>query len=406
VGVFLIISFLVAPLAAIFYGEPLLRQIIPFLSIGVLASPVNIVHKAQLIRKLDFKKTAFISNASHIFAGLLSLILAFLGMGVWALVFNSVASIFVAMPLYFRATGYIPKFVWDKQAFKDVFGFGVYTTGSHVFNVVISKMDYLLIGKLLSASALGAYTLAFVLTDSFRSQLMGIINKVMYPLYGQKQDDPKILKAYYLQVVKFNSLLICPIMILLVALGEPIILNFFGAKWQETIMPLQILSLSVIVHMTVSSHSSLIRGLGLPRLDMKLQLFKAVFLYAPLISAGVFYYGIVGAASAFLVSRIFETAIAQYYLKKLVNVSYADLFASIKVPFFATLCAYLSVQLLIYLGVHFILSGFVLGITYGAVIWLFMRKEILKQINEYRSAKKAKGNALKRNYPVESEVEV
>lgn len=235
--IYLLIAFVVAPLAAIFYKEPLLRSIIPVLSIGVLASPVNLVHRAQLTRQMNFKKLAFISNASTIFSGILALILAFLGAGVWSLVFNSVAAFLVAMPLFFRSTRWTPKLIWEKQAFKDVFGFGVYTTITHFINTLASNIDYLLIGKLLSASALGTYTLAFVLTDTFRNQLTTLLNKVMYPVYGKKQDDPVLLKKYYLKVVQYNSLVVYPIMVFLIVLGEPFVLNFLEQNGQIPFCP-------------------------------------------------------------------------------------------------------------------------------------------------------------------------
>jgi O-antigen/teichoic acid export membrane protein len=390
IALYLFIILAVAPIAALFYKEPILRQIIPFISLGVLSSPVNMVHNAQLNRSLNFKKLSIIGSSSNIFAGLLSLGLAFLGAGVWALAFNSIATIIIAMPMYFRATGWRPKLIWEKEAFKDIFGFGVYTTGTQLFNTIISKMDYLLIGKLLSASALGVYTLAFVLTDAFRSQLVGIIDKVMYPLYGQNQDNPATLRKFYLQVVKFNSLIICPLMVSFIALGEPIILTFFGNKWQDSILPLQILSLSVIVHMTVSSHSSLIRGYGKPALEMKLQLFKAIFLYLPFVFLGIYYYGIIGAAMAFLLNRIVETIIAQYYLNKLVNITYYDLFSSIKGPFLASILSYGFSLFLIKINVHFIFCFLGLALSYSGIIWLLMRVEILSQIREYRGMKRLK----------------
>jgi len=388
VGVYLIILFVVAPLAAVFYKEPILQNIIPVLSLGVLSSPINLVHSAQLTKQMDFKKLAFISNVSTIFSGVLALILAYLGLGVWALVFNSVATFIVAMPLYFRATGWYPKFSWSKQAFKDIFGFGVYTTGTNLFNNLIQKIDYLLIGKLLSASALGTYTLAFVLTDTFRSQLMNIMNKVMYPVYGKKQDDPISLKRYYLNVIKFNSLVIYPIMLFLVVLGEPFIINTFGAKWHDTILPLKILSLAVMVHMMVSSHSSLIRGLGRPKLEMNLQLFKAVCLYAPLISLGIYKYGIVGAAMGYLINKVLEVIIAQYYLKKLLNVSFLELLFNLKAPLVATAVSFTASYLLYNAHVHFILCALVMAISYAGVVWFFMRSELTVHIQQFKNKNK------------------
>jgi len=50
------IYFFLADLAANFYDEPLLEEIIPVLSLGILLNPINMVHKAQLTRAMNFKK--------------------------------------------------------------------------------------------------------------------------------------------------------------------------------------------------------------------------------------------------------------------------------------------------------------------------------------------------------------
>lgn len=388
---YLIISFLVSPLAASFYKEPMLIKIIPVLSIGILSSPINLVHRAQLVKAMNFKKLAFISNASKFFTGTLSLGLAFLGAGIWALVFSSVASFIVAMPLYFKATGWTPKLIWDKQAFKDIFGFGIYTTGTNVFNNLTSKIDYLIIGKLMGPAALGVYTLAFVLTDTFRNQLMFLMNKVMYPVYGKKQDDPVALKRYYLNVVKYNSIVVYPIMVFLFVLGEPFVITFFGSKWEGTIEPLKILSLAVMAHMVVNSNTSLIRGLGKPGLEMKIQLFKSVLLYVPTITIGIYYWGTIGAAYAILLNKVISIFIAQHFLKRLINLKFFELLMSLKVPLLATIISLCLTSFAYNLGVHFVICSVILFISYAFVIFYLMKIEILSHAVSLNILKGKKG---------------
>lgn len=389
VAVYLIIAFVIAPLAAIFYKEPMLRSIIPVLSIGVLSSPVNLVHRAQLTKRMDFKKLAFISNASTIFSGVLALGLAFMGAGVWALVFNSVASFIVAMPLYFKATSWTPKLIWEKQAFKDVFGFGVYSTGTNFVNTLVSNIDYLLIGKLLSAAALGTYTLAFVLTDTFRNQLTTLLNKVMYPIYGQKQDDLVSLRRYYLKVVTYNSIVIYPIMLFLIVLGKPFIMSVYGAKWADAIMPLKILALSVMIHLLANSHLTLIRGLGHAKLGMKVQVIKSV-LYVPTISFGIFQFGVIGAAWAYVFNKVLEVFIAQHYLKKLIGITFKELLSQMTPPLLATAVAFVVTLSLFDLGLHYLICAVALTGSYGFVIWLLMKSEINKQLQEVKKLKNKK----------------
>ncbi|WKN40434.1 lipopolysaccharide biosynthesis protein [Tunicatimonas pelagia] len=391
ISLYIFIALVVAPLAAIFYEEPLLRSIIPVLSIGVLSSPVNLVHKAQLTKAMDFKKQAFIENAAHIFSGVLSLMLAFAGAGVWALVFNAVASFLVAMPLYFRATSWTPKLIWEREAFSDIFGFGLYTTATNFFNNLINKLDYLLIGKLVSASALGAYTLAFILTDIVKNELMNIMNKVMYPVYGTVQDDLKSLKSYYVTIVKYNSLVVYPIMLLWIIEGEPILLTVFGAKWTEAVIPLKLLAGSVLFHMMVNSNTTLVRGMGKARLEMKLQFWKALLMYAPLLSAGIYFYGINGAAMAFLVIKFLSVFIVQVYMKILIDYTFADLFRAMKVPVVASAIASLVVLgLHAVANVHFIISSGILLMIYTLIVYKMMGQDIAVFVKSLKKEKKLK----------------
>lgn len=384
---FIIMCFVIGPVAASFYNEPILTSLIPVLSIGILSSPINLIHKAQLTKAMNFKKIAFVESIASVSAGCLALCLAFFGAGVWSLAFNSVVSLLIAVPLYFQATGWQPKFIWDKECFVDIFGFGVYTTGTNIINFVINNIDFLLIGKFLNAQSLGAYTFAFILTDTFRGRLMAVINNVMYPFYGKKQDDPISLKRYYLKVVEYNSIVVYPIMVLLFLLADPIIVNFFGEKWLDSIIPLKLLAVAVMIHLMVNSNTALIRGMGRPDLEMKLQIFKS-FIFIPMLVLGIQYDGIIGAAWAVLINKIIAVLIAQYTFNRLLKlpVSTVEFINALKVPVSASVIAYgIGYVLFHSLNLHFLLVVFIFIINYGVIVWLLMRDELKKQIGSYKA---------------------
>ncbi|WP_454802319.1 lipopolysaccharide biosynthesis protein [Mucilaginibacter phyllosphaerae] len=374
---YMIMAFAVTPVAVYFYHEPTLKLLIPILSIGILCNPVNLIHKAQLTRAMNFKKIALIDNTSYIIAGSLSIILAFSGIGIWALVFNAIAPFIFAMPLYYKATKWFPKFTWDKQSFKDVFGFGVFTTGANIFTYLYNNIDYLLIGKLLGASVLGIYTFAFVITDTFRSRVMAVINNVMYPIYGKNQRDPILLKRYYLKVVQINCLVVFPIMLFFAILGGPFVVKIFGMKWQSAIVPLQYLSVSVMFQMMVSGNTALIRGLGKPGLDMKLQILKAA-LFLPTLAYATINYGILGASIAILFNKFLLVVIAQvtfrYFLT--VKITTVELF---KALYPCLLAAFISATLCLagsYLGLNFLIAGILLLISYSITVWFMIGQEL------------------------------
>jgi len=386
---YLIMAFFVAPLAASFYNEEILRQLIPIISIGILLSPINLVNKAQLSKRMDFKKIARIDSSTNIVAGIISIILALMGAGVWSLAFNSTAVILFAIPFYFKATGWFPKFNWDKQAFKDIFGFGMFTTGTNIVNYLINNIDYLLIGKVLSAQLLGAYSFAFVLTDTFRSKLMAVINNVMYPLYGKKQSEPEAIKKYYLKVVSYNCIIVFPIMLVLFTIAEPFVMNFFGSKWQESILPLKILSISIMIQMLVNSNTVLIRALGRPGLEMKLQLVKSA-VYVPAVVYGLYSNGIVGVSWAIFCSRIFNVLLAQYTFNYLISikVSPLELFNEVKAPVISSALAFsVGYPLLETFQVNFFVVGLIMMLVFALGIYKMMGEELMQHVVFMRKKK-------------------
>jgi O-antigen/teichoic acid export membrane protein len=390
VVLFLIMSLLLAPFAASFYKEPTLASIIPVLSIGILLSPVNLVHKALLTKAMNFRRMAFIDNTSNIISGCISLVLAYMGAGVWALVFNTVAIVFISIPLYFWASRWYPRFIWDKDAFNDIFGFGAYTTGTNVINYFINNVDYLLIGKLLSATALGSYTFAFVLTDTFRSRLMAVINNVMYPIYGKNQGDHISLKKYYLKVISYNSIIVYPIMIFMLAVGRPFILKFFGDKWGGSTPALQILAVSVMVHMLVNSNTALIRGMGKPGLEFRLQIIKSI-IFIPTLYFGIVNWGITGAACAILINKLVAVVVAQYTFNYLlmIKLSTVEFYDAIKVPWLAAAGSYAFALFLDNVFcTDFMITGGAIFLSYFFIIYLAMGNELKSQVSEIISLRK------------------
>jgi len=382
VGLYVILSLFVAPLASDFYEEPILRLLIPVLSLGILSSPINLVHKAQLTKSLDFKKMAVIDNISNVSAGVLALGLAYFGAGVWSLAFNSVASIVIAMPLYFKATNWIPKLIWDKTAFGDIFGFGVYTTGTNITNYWMQNLDYMLIGKLVGAHSLGLYSLAFILTDTFRMRLMAVINNVMFPVFSQNQDKLESIVRLYRKTIFYNCVISFPIMMFFIVLGNDFVSAFFGNKWDGVEQPLQILAISVMFHMMTSGNNAMIRALGKPQLEFKIQLIKAL-VYIPMLVYGVYYHGIMGAVWVVLINKVLAVFIAQFATNKILDRNLNQLLIKeLAAPVCSILIAGVVTYMAKYHDIHIAVTAFILFSVYILAL-VMMRKDFYIEVKSF-----------------------
>ncbi|MEB8328230.1 lipopolysaccharide biosynthesis protein [Flavobacteriaceae bacterium KMM 6897] len=343
---FLLMSLLIGPMAAWFYREPFLTYLIPALSISVIVTPLSFIHHVILVRKMDFKSLAKILNTSAVIAGVVAVVSAIKGAGVWALVIHQVLSPLLALLFYYYMVGWTPKLTWNRQHFKAIFGFGAYATGTRIFSTVAYNIDNLLIGKLLGSSPLGAYSLAFNLTETLRQTLSKIINNVMFPVFGKNQDNSEKLKNYFLNIIKINAILIYPVMGFLLLFAREIIFLIFGDKWEDAVVPIQILSVAMMVHLMINSFGSLLRGIGKPALEMKIIIALTILVLIPGLVIGIKIAGLTGAAYAILVNKSTLVLAALVVLKKEINLKVSQVFRSVTKPVMALLVAMALVHLI------------------------------------------------------------
>ncbi len=314
-----------APFASWFYKEAILKEIIPILAISIVLDAFYVIPRIKLSRKMYFKPQAIIQISAALVAGITAVILAYAGFGVWALAFNGILTSLISGILYCANVRWVPAWQFSKAAFHDLFGFGSKVLVERIFSFFTLNIDYILIGKLIGESALGAYTLAFILTNTFMKQIVKVLNKVLYPAYSAMQDDIKKIGHYYLRLARLNNLLMAPIMLLFIVLGNKVIYVGFGPEWEQTIVPLRILALAVIISSIGGSASIVMRSVGRPDLSMKVNMYCTTFSTVPLVVAGAIYFGIQGAAFGILTDRFVRLFVYQYHIHKLVGVSMMEL---------------------------------------------------------------------------------
>ncbi len=385
-ALFLFMSFVVGPFSAYFYNEPILIKLIPALSIGIFIRPFSMVHTVILTRKMDFKRIAKAYNLAGFLAGVISIAAAYVGYGVWALVINSVLAAVLALPVLFYSTKWIPTWEWKRTYFKQIFGFGAYSSATRVFSTLTYNIDNLMIGKMLGASFLGAYTLSFSLTENLRQMISSVLNKVMFPVFGQHQNDKLKLRSYFLKIVNINAMAIYPLMVFFLIFAREIIVGFFGSKWEMAVAPLQILSIAIMIHMLINSFTAIIRGLGKPELEMKIIMGLTLFVLIPSLFLGITLYGLSGAAGAIIVNKIMLAFIGIKVLGQEINVSPKDILTAVIKPIFAVLlCAILILLCYHVLNIQKILVlAPIYGILYLVLIYRMEKKVLLSLLNQVK----------------------
>ncbi|NKI32020.1 lipopolysaccharide biosynthesis protein [Muricauda sp. DJ-13] len=381
VVLYFLLSFVLAPIVANFYDEKVLKTILPFLSLPILIQPFSLIPSTILTRKLDFKSLAKAFNIATLIAGVIAVAMAYFDFGVWALVVNQVLAIGLALPTLIYFTRWMPKLEWKKAYFDEIFSFGMFSTGTSLTRSIMGNVDKLIIGKFMGKDLLGAYTLAITLTDHLASFLVRITNKVIYPVFSNHQDDKAKLKLFFLTIMKVNALMVYPVMAFLVYFAEDVIIEFFGDQWSETVTPLRIIAIAMVINVLSNGFDAMLRAKGKPKLEFKLIALVNLFVLVPLLYFGAKYFGIIGASMALPINSIILVGTATIVLNKEINLGFSEPFKAIKSPLVAAMLASIlcyGLQYTIPNFNHYILM--VIFISIYALSALFFERAFFKKI--------------------------
>lgn len=230
-----------APVAAAFFHEPKVTPVLMALSAAFVLSSLGQVQQAILRRDMDFKTPA-IANIVAVFAsGIVAVGLALSGAGVWALVANVLVASAASPVVVALKTGYLPAahFRWDSVRGFAVFG-GTITLAEFA-NYASANADNLLVGRVLGAGPLGAYSLAYNLVTYPVRRIAQTITSVAMPAFSRIQDESERYARALSRAMEMSGLSVLPFLAAAAVAGQSVILGVYGPKWSAAITPFRIL---------------------------------------------------------------------------------------------------------------------------------------------------------------------
>src|SRR5690625_6965095 len=154
-----------------------------------------------MTQQMEFKKQTFAQIPAVLRACVSYAILAYLGYGVWAMVFQYLLLALVSSIVLWIQQPATIHFAFYRNSFNHLFGFGYKLFLSGLLNTVYSNIYKLVIGKFFAAATLGFYTQAQQVKALASKNLIAVIQKVTYPLLSITAADPKRMHIRYHQVM-------------------------------------------------------------------------------------------------------------------------------------------------------------------------------------------------------------
>ncbi|MEO1489532.1 MAG: lipopolysaccharide biosynthesis protein [Pseudomonadota bacterium] len=224
----------IAPMAAHYFGEPIVADMLRLQAVMYFTVPFIALPSALLSRKLEFRRQAQANMASAVFGAVVAPSLAWLGYGVWSLVWAGIA-IFVSRAVFLTLASRL----WVRPVFNpagawDLFTFGGLLTLCQLFWIIQSQADIVIAGRVLPTYELGLYSQALFLTLIITARLLPPLNEVALAAYSELHREGKPLAPYFLKTARLVMMASAPAFIGLSLTSEAAVLTLMGEKWART----------------------------------------------------------------------------------------------------------------------------------------------------------------------------
>lgn len=292
-----------APLAVGLFNEPAAIPIIRALALAVLISGFVNIGIVHFQRELEFQKQfvyQLAGTAAEVGVGVAA---ALITRDVWALVYGAVAGNAARVAASYALHAYRPRLELDLRKARELYSFGKWVLASDVVIYLLNNVDYVVVGRLLGAPALGLYRIAFQISQLVATELTLAVSRVMFPAYSILQAEGPRLRRAYLRTLNAIALGTMPFAVLLALLAGDLAPALLGPRWSDMAGALALLSLAGLLRSLASTTGPLFRGIGRPGLVAGLASARLAVL-VPLLYPMTTRWGLTGTAGAVLLSSL------------------------------------------------------------------------------------------------------
>ncbi len=224
-----------APAIAAFFGSADATAVVRALAVVLAIGGVTQVHHALLRRAMRFDAVAAVEMVGALTTGVLSIVLAVLGAGVWSMVWGNVAGVVTGSVVAWVRSGWLPTRQFSLAPLREIAGFSLHTAGAALMTFALQNTDKILVGRWLGTTPLGVYTLAQRTVSYPLESISGVLMQVLFPAFARAQDDDETLRKGYTRAAGAIAFVTLPVMVGAAVVADPLVRALLGPEWRELI---------------------------------------------------------------------------------------------------------------------------------------------------------------------------
>ena len=334
-------AFVLAPLVGRFFHDPAVVPIVKVASLGLVLSALGGVQRALLGKKMEFRLLARNRFVGSIVYAIVAVAMALYGMGVWALVVGRLLEQATDSALDVFSAKWWPRRVFSVPSLRRLFAYSSHVWAGNMLYYGQENIDNLVVGRVLGATSLGYYSLAFRLANVPRWFFTGVVGSVMFPSFSSSKGQPLMLKKVYLQVCAYAILIALGLGTGMALVARGFVQVVYGSKWLPAAFSLRVLAIAAGIYCVSQIAGPVLLALGRPGLQSGLLLGSSCVLLAGAL-VGV-RWGIGGVALSVLLAVGVAFGLGQLFVIRELRISGGEYRRAVAPPLLAIMVMTLAV---------------------------------------------------------------
>ena len=368
-----------SPLISRFYSNEAMTAMIRVSGVIVIISGIKNVQQAYVSRNFMFKKFFYATLGGTLFSAFVGIILALLGFGAWALIFQIVTNTLIDTIILWRVVPWRPKRVFSFASLKIMFHYGYKLLLTSLLNTIYSNYRQLVIGKYYSSADLAYYNrgkqFPFLVVTNINSSL----DSVLFSAMSKVQNEDAKINNLVKESMGVGIFFMWPMLLIMAATADSLVRFILTDIWINAVPYLRIFCFVSLTFPIQTANFNALKAKGRSDVCLLIQILETVIgmtLLFLVINKSVYLVSIM-----YLVTSMISTIIIMMFSWKICNFNLKEQMSYILKMMIIGICVYLAIR---YISLYnclitLLFQGIVGLILYILLSYLF-RIEYLNKI--------------------------
>lgn len=362
-----IIVFYSAPIIADFYSMPILTPVLRVMGLRLIVAGINSVQHAYVARHMLFKRFFWSTLGGTLASGVIGVVMAYKGFGIWALVAQYMVNTTVDTIVLWFTVKWRPKLLFSLKRLGKMFSFGWKLLVSSLIETGYNELRSLIIGKTYTAADLAHYNKGRQFPNLVVTNVNTSIQSVLFPAMSDCQDKRNQVKTICRRAIRISSYIMLPLMLGLALVAEPFVKLLLTDKWLPCVPYLQISCFVMALMPIHTANLQAINAMGRSDIFLKLEIAKKVTGVIALIS--VMHLGVMAIALSGVFLTLVSSVINAYPNSKLLEYKITEQIKDLMNALVPLLLMASSVCFIDVIGLNLILD-LVVKVIIGAMVYV------------------------------------